>query len=137
MRWPMALLLLAGAMATGANAQGWHTTRSRTHPYNIPTPLADDPSAFVSVPAQVGFYGGMLAGLAPGLLVGLPLLLVDQVAQGEASQFSVDVVQAPAIYTGVAMQYAVGGPFYVTKALLWDFPGKLIYGRRAGVMRGF
>lgn len=133
----MTALVLTGALAQGAGAQGWHTTRSRTHPYDIPTPLADDPAPFVNVPAQIGFYGGMLVGLGPGLLVGLPMLLADHVAQGEASQLSVDVIQAPAVYTGVAMQYAVGGPFYVTKALLWDLPGRLIYGKRAGVMRGF
>ncbi len=116
--------------ALTACAQGWESALPRTHPYNVPTPLADDPSPFVNIPARTGFYAGMLAGLGPGLLLGGPFLLIDHIAAGEASQFSADLVQVPAVYSGVAMHYAAGAPFYLAKLAMWDLPGALLGRRR-------
>ena len=127
------LALFTGALATGqAWAQGgWESAVPRTHPYDIPTPLADDPSPFVNVPARIGYYTGLLAGLPPGVLVGLPIALVERATQGQASQFTADVMQLPAVYAGVGMHYMVGGPFYLTKTVMWDIPRALL-GRGRG-----
>jgi len=122
---PIVLLALASAAAT-ASAQGWQNARPRTYPYNIPTPLADDPSPFVNVPARLGFTTGVILGLGPGLLIGGPPAIIERIATGSVSQFSVDLVQVPAVYGGVAMQYAAGAPFFLAKAVFWDIPGRLL-----------
>ena len=120
-------VVLMVAMATAAaRGRGWESTLPRTHPYNIPTPLADDPSAFVHVPARIGFTVGAILGLGPGLLLGGPPAVIERIALGEVSQFSVDLIQTPAIYSGVAMQYAAGVPFYLAKTVFWDLPGPLL-----------
>ncbi len=133
------LALFAAAAAGQAWAQGgWESAVPRTHPYNIPTPLADDPSPFVNVPARLGFYTGLIAGLPPGVIVGLPIALVERATKGQASQFTADVMQLPAVYAGVGMHYMAGGPFYLTKAVMWDFPRALLGvggGRRTRVIQ--
>ncbi|MBM4034301.1 MAG: hypothetical protein FJ291_21350 [Planctomycetes bacterium] len=126
MRAMAAAALVGISLAGQAWAQGWDTSRTRTYPFNVPTPLVDDRSAFVSVPASVGFYSGMLAGLVPGLALGLPLALGERAATGEVSQSTANVITAPAVYTGVAMHYAAGTPFYLTKLVFWDLPRGLL-----------
>lgn len=117
------------AVACASQAQGMEPAVPRTYPYNIPTPLADDPSAFVHVPARVGFYGGMLMGLGPGVMLGVPVALVERVTAGQASQFSADLMGGPSVYSGVVMHYAAGMPFYLTKVVFWDLPHR-VAGRR-------
>ncbi|HUT32597.1 MAG TPA: hypothetical protein VNE39_03870 [Planctomycetota bacterium] len=136
------LALFASALAAGgARAQGWESTLSRTHPYDIPTPLADDPSPFVHVPARVGFYTGMFTGLLPGVMIGMPIGLLERATQGHASQFTADLMQLPAMYAGVGMHYVAGGPFYLTKLVMWDLPRGILGvdkrgSRGTGVLHG-
>jgi hypothetical protein len=125
----VAAVLVGIAVAGQAWAQGWDTSRSRTFPFNVPTPLMDERSQFVSVPASVGFYSGMVAGLVPGLALGLPLALGERAATGKVSQFTANVITAPSVYAGVGMHYATGTPFYLTKLVLWDLP-RGVLGRR-------
>ena len=122
----LVVLCVWWAAAGEAWAQGWSGGQSRTYPFKIGTPLMDHRSPVVSVPATLGFYTGMVAGLGPGLLMGLPLALADQAVKGETSQFSANVLSAPSVYTGVAMHYAAGGPAYVGKLVFWDIPSRLL-----------
>ena len=125
-------LAVCGALAGEAWAQGWESALSRTHPFNVPTPLADSRDPFVGVPARIGFYAGMAVGLVPGLMAGVPLALFDQATTGRTSQFSANVIQAPAVYSGVAMQYMAGAPFFAGKVMFWDIPRRLLYGAQTG-----
>lgn len=122
MRGALAAALVLSACAAGARAQGMQSSLPRTHPYNVPTPLADDPSAFVHVPARFGFHAGMLAGLVPGVMLGVPVALAERATAGRASQFSADLIGVPSVYSGVAMHYMTGGPFFLAKTIFWDIP---------------
>ncbi len=82
------------------------------------------------MPARVGFYGGMLMGLVPGVMLGAPVALVERATTGRASQFSADLIGVPSVYSGVAMHYMAGMPFYLTKAAFWDIPHALTGGKR-------
>lgn len=139
----LAMTLFAGAGSPGCMPQGTlrgldrlHRTVDRLFPL-----CRDDRSAVVIAPAGLGAIVGGTAGLVVGLVAVWPVGALEwaahSVAGGGGSEMPAATVAfvGPPVLGAVAGHYALGGPVYVAKLLLWDGPVTLATKGPGGVWR--
>ena len=138
----LAMTLFAGSAAPGFPPGNFTFMDGFDRALRRLFPLCHNDSAVVAAPATIGAVAGGTAGLAVGVVAVVPVGALEwaahSVAGGGGSEMPAATVAfvGPPILGAVAGHYALGGPVYVTKLVVWDGPVTLVTKGPGAVWRG-